>query len=84
LEIYPASKFDDKVPYLAALPEKSVVNRKALHLLWAFREYFAFRAADQKRCNPDFCNHFIVRTFLLCLDVPDVYEQLVLFWKDKI
>lgn len=49
--------------------------------MWTFREYFAYKAADQKRINPDFGNHFIVRTFLLALDIPDVYEELLVFWK---
>jgi hypothetical protein len=52
--------------------------------MWTFREYFAFKSADQKRANPDFAKHFIVETFLQCLNVPDIYEDLYLFWKDKI
>lgn len=66
---------------IAALPEKSILNRKAVHLFWVFREYFAFKAVNGQRINSDFANNYIVKTFLLCLDVPDVIQDLIPFWK---
>ena len=69
---------------LAALPEKFIINRRNTNLFWTFREYFASKSFDVKKINPDYCNHFLIKTFLLCLDVPDVFGELSKFWKEKI
>ena len=69
---------------LASLPEKFIINRKCTSLFWTFREYFASRAIDGKKINPDYGSHFLIKTFLLCLDIPDVYSALWKFWKEKL
>lgn len=69
---------------LAALPEKLIINRKAIHLYWTFRQYFASKCIDGKKINPDFGQHFLVKTFLLALDIPDVSTSLYKFWKDRV
>lgn len=63
------------------MPQKSIINRKSLDFFWTFREYFALKSTDGKRVNPDYCYHFLVKTFLLCLDIPDIAELAPILWK---
>lgn len=70
---------------LAALPSICILNRRNLHYLWTFREYFAEKSIDgPMRINAHLKNDFKVKTFLLSLDIPDVYEKVMAFWKDKV
>jgi len=69
---------------IAALPPQIIINRKALHYLWTSREYMAGLAYDAGQLNRFLGEDLKIITFLLTLDVPELFDKIWLWWKQKI
>lgn len=69
---------------VAALPPQIIINRKALPYLWTYREFLAENAFESGQINRFLDTDVRILTFLLTLDVPDLFSRVWLWWKDKV
>jgi hypothetical protein len=83
LELIRSSKADDLRAMMAVLPPQVIVNRKAVHYLWTYREFLAGMAYDAGQLNRGLGEDLRVLTFCLTLDVPELFTRIWLWWKNK-
>ena len=69
---------------IAVLPPQVIINRKALHYLWTSREFLAEMAYDSGQLNRFLGEDLKIITFLLSLDVPELFYRVWLWWKQKV
>jgi len=64
--------FDD----ILIMPKKSIIPKKNLKILKAFREFFAYKSISKKEIDLGLFKSNIVKTFLTCYDCPDINSDL--------
>lgn len=65
------------------MPAQTIFNRKALHYLWTYRQFIAEAAYEGGSLNNFLTSDIRVLTFLLSLDIPELFSKVWLWWKDK-
>ena len=80
-DILHRNRFNELHKMILALPSQIIINRKALHYLWVYREFVAELAYDSGRVNRFLSDDLRIQAFLWTLDVPDLFVRVWLWWK---
>ncbi|CAK68317.1 unnamed protein product (macronuclear) [Paramecium tetraurelia] len=72
------------VQKISALPNKCMLNKWALSMQSAFREYFAYRTQMKGEIELNLASDIRIRAWLHCFDCPDTTRPIALFWNEFI
>lgn len=84
IEIIQIEKNSRYMNELKTLPPFMLVNKFATSIFCYFREYLARRATITGGLDVNLASDIKVKTFLKCVDCPDVFERLCKFWNDTL
>ena len=60
-----------------------LVNKNALHLVKTYWDYVGIKSME-KGFNRNIRNDLRVKSFLKCLDCPDIWQDMYVSWNNKI
>ncbi|CAD8196479.1 unnamed protein product [Paramecium pentaurelia] len=69
---------------LSALPNKCLLNKWALGMQSAFREYFAYRTQMKGEIELNLASDIRIKAWLNCFDCPDTIRAVAQFWNEFI
>ncbi|CAD8210763.1 unnamed protein product [Paramecium octaurelia] len=69
---------------LSALPNKCLLNKWALGMQSAFREYFAYRTQMKGEIELNLASDIRIKAWLNCFDCPDTTRAVAQFWNEFI
>ena len=66
------------------MPKRSIIPKKNLPILRAFREFFAYKSISKKEIDLSLVKSNLVKTFMICYDCPDIISDLSQFWTKEV
>ncbi|CAD8122209.1 unnamed protein product [Paramecium sonneborni] len=82
LEVFKLSP--QMIAKISALPNKCLLNKWALGMQSAFREYFAYRTQMKGEIELNLSSDIRIRAWLHCFDCPDTIRPIASFWNEFI